>query len=180
MNLPNKITMLRVALIPIFLLLIYQGGKSALLWGLFVFIFASATDFLDGYIARKYKLVTDFGKFADPLADKLLVASALIYFVGVGAMHSSVCFIIIAREFIVTGLRIVAVEKNRVIAASPSGKLKTVIQMVGIVVLLLLLALKPSGSEFIVVLVNILMAAVTLYSGGEYIIKNFDIISQAK
>lgn len=175
MNLPNKLTMARVVMIPVFLVLLYLGlDWSALI----VFVVASLTDMLDGKIARKYHLVTDFGKFADPLADKLLVTSAFVWFVEVGVMPAWICFIILAREFIVTGLRIVAIEKGRVIAAGMLGKIKTTIQMVSIV--LILIPQVREGIPTLVTILNYAVVIITLWSGADYLVKNFDLIRQAK
>lgn len=138
MNLPNKLTILRVILIPFFVAflldpLALRGAK----WiALLIFIVASVTDALDGNIARKYNLVTNFGKFMDPLADKLLVCSALIAFVDMDMMPTWIVMIIIAREFIISGFRLVASDNGIVIAAGIWGKLKTVCQMVMIIVLI--------------------------------------------
>ena len=138
MNLPNKLTILRVILIPFFVAflldpMVLPGAK----WiALLIFIVASVTDALDGNIARKYNLVTNFGKFMDPLADKLLVCSALIAFVDMDMMPTWIVMIIIAREFIISGFRLVASDNGIVIAAGIWGKLKTVCQMVMIIVLI--------------------------------------------
>ena len=136
MNTANKLTILRVFLIPVFLLVLYLQVPGANYWALAIFIAASLTDTLDGYIARHYNQVTDFGKFMDPLADKLLVMSAMVWFVEVGWMPAWACFVVIARELAVTGLRLVAVEQGLVIAAGKSGKVKTASTMVCICLLL--------------------------------------------
>ena len=158
MNLPNKLTLLRIILIPVFMGVLYWGaaaGSTAATWiALAVFIIASFTDLLDGKIARKYNLVTDFGKFADPLADKMLTTAAL-------------------REFAVSGLRMVASDKGRVIAAGWSGKVKTASTMVCIVLMFLPI---PAILNTICVWV---IALTTLYSGVEYFVQNKDIIASA-
>jgi CDP-diacylglycerol--glycerol-3-phosphate 3-phosphatidyltransferase len=132
MTAANKITIIRVALIPVFVAFMLARFKYSSLIALAIFIIASATDGVDGYLARKLNQVTTFGKFMDPLADKLLVTSAILIFVEWGQMPSWAAFIIIAREFAVTALRLVAVDKGIVIAAGFSGKVKTVVTMVGI------------------------------------------------
>ncbi|MGI6030408.1 MAG: CDP-diacylglycerol--glycerol-3-phosphate 3-phosphatidyltransferase [Eubacteriales bacterium] len=177
MNLPNKLTMARVVMIPIFLILLYVGTEPAQWAALAVFVIASLTDLLDGKIARKYNLVTDFGKFADPLADKLLVTAAFVWFVDESWMPAWICFVILAREFIVTGLRIVAIEKGRVIAAGMLGKIKTTIQMVSVVILLI--PGVPETSDMLVWTLNGAMALITLWSGLDYVVKNFDLIREA-
>lgn len=132
MNLPNKLTMFRVILIPFFLVFILLGDKlsCSYLIASGIFVIASLTDLLDGKIARKYNLVTDFGKFMDPMADKLLVSAALIVFAGFGIMPSWVIFVMIGREFVISGFRLIAAEKGVVIAAGKWGKFKTASQMV--------------------------------------------------
>ena len=139
MNLPNKLTVLRTALIPVFLVFLYTDfwGKANAYIAVAVFVRASLTDLLDGKIARKYNLVTNFGKFMDPLADKLLVCSALIALVGLGKVPAWIVIIIIAREFIISGLRLVASDSGVVIAASYWGKFKTTFQMAMIIGLIL-------------------------------------------
>ena len=132
MTTANKLTLCRVVMIPIFLVLLYVDFTGHLWAALAVFILASVTDFIDGYVARHYHQITDFGKFMDPLADKLLVMSAMAWFVEVAWMPAWAFFVVIARELAVTGLRLVAVEQGRVIAAAKSGKVKTACTMVGI------------------------------------------------
>ena len=167
MNTANKLTMIRVVLIPVFIVLLYLGYTIP---ALAVFIVASVTDFVDGYVARKYHLVTDFGKFMDPLADKLLVMSAMAWFVEVGWMPGWAFFIVLAREFAVTGLRLVAVEQGLVIAAGKSGKVKTASTMVGII---LMLAVPGDLLNLICVAVIVIT---TVYSGIEYFIQNKQVI----
>ncbi|MBR2490854.1 MAG: CDP-diacylglycerol--glycerol-3-phosphate 3-phosphatidyltransferase [Ruminiclostridium sp.] len=167
MNTANKLTMIRVVLIPVFIVLLYLGHTIP---ALAVFIVASVTDFVDGYVARKYNLVTDFGKFMDPLADKLLVMSAMAWFVEVGWMPGWAFFIVLAREFAVTGLRLVAVEQGLVIAAGKSGKVKTASTMVGII---LMLAVPGDLLNLICVAVIVIT---TVYSGIEYFIQNKQVI----
>ncbi|MCC8066639.1 MAG: CDP-diacylglycerol--glycerol-3-phosphate 3-phosphatidyltransferase [Clostridiales bacterium] len=129
MNLPNKLTMLRVCMVPVFVVLMLADVPYGNYWAGAVFILASATDALDGYIARKNNLITDFGKFMDPIADKLLVCSAMICLVELERLAAWMVIIIIAREFIISGFRLVASDKGTVIAASYWGKFKTVFQM---------------------------------------------------
>ena len=133
---------------------------------------ASISDFVDGYIARHYNQVTDFGKFLDPLADKLLVTACMMIFVGQGRMASWIVFIVIAREFAVTGLRLVAVGNGRVIAAGWSGKIKTSCTMVG-----LILMMAVTGSDTLDLVVSIVILVTTVYSGVEYFCKNWDVLN---
>lgn len=171
MTTASKITLVRVVLIPFyvaFLLLHIHGGAEWLRWAaLAVFVVASVSDFVDGYIARHYNQVTDFGKFLDPLADKLLVTSAFIMFVEWGRMPAWVVIIVIAREFAITGLRAVAANKGTVIAAAWSGKIKTSCTMVGLVAMMAF-----TGSVVLDWAVTIVILATTLYSGVEYFVKN--------
>lgn len=168
MNLPNKLTVLRIVLILPFLLVLYLDVPGASYIALAIFIIASLTDLLDGKIARSRNLVTDFGKFADPLADKMLVVAAMLWFVENGQMPGWALLIVILREFAVSGLRMVASDQGRVIAAGWSGKVKTASTMVCIVLMFL-----PIPE-----LVNNLCVAVivvtTLWSGVEYFVKNRD------
>ena len=129
-NTANKLTMLRVILIPVYLVVWYLNLKYSALLALAVFVIASVTDFLDGYVARHYNQVTTFGKFMDPLADKILVITAMIWFVSVGLLPVWALVIVVAREFAVSGLRLIAVDNGRVIAAAWSGKVKTFSTMV--------------------------------------------------
>ena len=167
MNTANKLTLIRVVLIPVFIVLLYLDLTLA---ALAVFILASVTDFIDGYVARHYHQITDFGKFMDPLADKLLVMSAMAWFVEAGWMPGWAFFIVLAREFAVTGLRLVAVEQGLVIAAGKSGKVKTASTMVCIVLMLAF----PSATLTLVCVAVILVT--TVYSGVEYFIQNRQVI----
>ncbi len=185
MNLPNRLTLLRVAMIPLLLVfLLLPVFPDGLLWAAVVFVAASFTDFLDGYISRKYDLVTDFGILMDPLADKLLVAAALIGLVGLGYVHSLAVIIIISREFIVTSIRLVAAGKGVVIAADRWGKYKTVSQMVWIVYLLLfrwaaqrgIMPLSGAGGIIEVVLMGVTVL-LTVLSGVNYVLRNREIFS---
>ena len=175
MNLANKLTCFRVVLIPVFLVLLYLDFPGHLIAALVVFIVASLTDTADGYIARHYDMVTDFGKFMDPLADKLLVMAAMVWFVAAGWMPAWAFFIVIARELAVTGLRLVAVEQGRVIAAAKSGKVKTASTMVCICLMLLL----SNAATLRLVCVWIILLT-TIYSGVEYFIKNRDVLANGE
>ncbi len=170
MTTANKLTILRVALIPVFLVLLYLGFRWA---ALAVFIIASLTDLLDGYIARHYNQITDFGKFMDPLADKMLVMAAMCYFVEAGEMYGWVLALVLLREFAVSGMRLVAVEQGRVIAAGWSGKVKTASTMVCLCLMLVISA----GLLNLVCQAVILLS--TLYSGAEYFVKNKDVFKSA-
>lgn len=177
MNLPNKLTVMRVIMIPFFVisLLAFQG-EVRLLRNLAaaIFIVASLTDMLDGKIARKYNLVTNFGKFMDPLADKLLVCSALICLIELGQLPAWMVIIIISREFIISGFRLVASDNGVVIAASYWGKFKTTFQMVAVVLLILnmpALALITSFCVWVAL-------ALTIISLVDYIAKNYKILTE--
>ena len=173
MTTASKITLVRVVLIPVFMVfLILSAENPALRWvALGVFALASLSDFIDGQIARRCNQVTDFGKFLDPLADKLLVTSCLIIFVGQGRMLDWIVFIVVAREFAISGLRMVAANNGKVIAAGWSGKIKTASTMVG---LLLMMALP--GKPTLDLVVSIVILAATIYSGVEYFVKNWHIL----
>ena len=172
MTTANKLTLCRVVMIPIFLGLLYVDFTGHLWAALAVFILASVTDFIDGYVARHYHQITDFGKFMDPLADKLLVMSAMAWFVEVAWMPAWAFFVVIARELAVTGLRLVAVEQGRVIAAAKSGKVKTACTMVGIILMLIF----PNATLRLVCVAVILVT--TIYSGIEYFVKNKDVLAK--
>ena len=174
MNTANKLTMLRVALIPVFMLILYLQIPFANYVALAVFIVASATDWLDGYIARSRHQVTNFGKFMDPLADKCLVLSAMVWFVEIGHMPGWALLIVLVREFGVSGLRMIAADNGRVIAAGWSGKVKTASTMVCLCLMFL-----PIPSALVSVCVAVIVAT-TVYSGMEYFLKNKDCISEFK
>ena len=192
MNLPNKLTLLRFLLVPVFMVFMYIDNPYSYLIALIVFAVASFTDFLDGSIARKYNMVTDFGKFMDPLADKLLTTVALIYLCLNGCCHEVVICIVLAREFAVSGIRLIAAANpkgSKVIAAGMMGKAKTVFQMVASMLGLLamaLFAMDVMGAEayaWMSLVTNVLMwimAVLTVVSGMQYIIPNFDLIKNAK
>ena len=176
MNLPNKLTILRVIMIPFYVIfqMSYVGGEWDKYVALALFVIASLTDFLDGRIARKYNLVTNFGKFMDPLADKLLVSAALICFIELGSLPAWYVLIIISREFIISGFRLVASDKGVVIAASYWGKFKTTSQMI-MVVLLILNINHPVFRMLTQIFVWIAMI-LTLVSLIDYLMKNKDVL----
>ena len=164
----NKITIFRIVLIPVFLVLAYTGLKY---WELAVYIIACLSDVADGYIARHYNQVSNFGKFVDPLADKMLVLSAMCFFIENGQMPGWAVAIVLFREFAVSGLRLIAVEQSRVIAAARSGKIKTGCTMVGLGAMLVF------GQQYPVVnlVCYILIIVTTVYSGVEYFVANRDV-----
>lgn len=179
MNLPNKLTILRVIMIPFFVLaLLYNGGENQTLRyvAAAIFIIASLTDMLDGKIARKYNLVTNFGKFMDPLADKLLVCSALICMIELRELPAWMVIIIISREFIISGFRLVASDNGVVIAASYWGKFKTTFQMIGVVLLIFNI---PALSTLTMIIVWIALA-LTVISLVDYIVKNAGVLTEGK
>lgn len=177
MNLPNKLTLLRVVLIPVFVvLLLLEGGQNDTLRiaALIVFCLASFTDFLDGQIARRNNLVTNFGKFMDPLADKLLVCSALICMIELGQLPSWYVITVIAREFIISGFRLVAADNGIVIAASWWGKFKTTFQMFTVI----LLILNIPALHTVTMIVAGIAFVLTLVSLLDYIAKNYKVITE--
>ena len=213
MTTANKITLTRICMIPFFLYFASQpmfevnrgaATEDALLFptatvvALILFCVASFTDFLDGYVARKYNQVTDFGKFVDPLADKLLVSSALILFAEQGAFAGWMVCVILARELIITSLRVVAANKGRVLAATWTGKVKTCVQIGGIIVIYLyyilmgavgsgmvndmlsgsgtMLFVTTGDTPTVTLVVSWVVTLVTIYSGWDYLRKNWDII----
>lgn len=215
MTTANKITLTRIAMIPFFIYFAaqpmlnvdeYKAGifnfPTCTLIALILFCVASFTDFLDGYVARKYNQVTDFGKFVDPLADKLLVASALILFVEQKAMAGWMVCVILARELIITSLRVVAANKGRVLAATWTGKVKTCVQIGGIIIIYLyyiiigalangaaglffvtidgptsiIFTSSADGMPLLLTIVGWVVTLVTIYSGYDYLKKNWDLI----
>ena len=171
MTLASKITLVRVAFIPLYMVFMYQSGghTNLFMWlALAVFIVASLTDFVDGQIARRCNQVSDFGKFLDPLADKLLTIAAMVMFCEWGMMPGWALMLVLAREFAVTGLRLVAVGKGTVIAAGWSGKVKTASTMVGLCVLMVF----PSVM-WLATIVNAIIVVTTVYSGIEYFAQNW-------
>ena len=174
MNTANKLTMLRVLLIPVYMIVLYWGFHGSMYVALAIFIIASLTDLADGYIARHYNQITDFGKFMDPLADKVLVIASMLWFCSVGRLPAWALLIVVAREFAVSGLRLVAVDNGRVIAAAWSGKVKTASTMICLCILHFRI---PAWLIWVCVAV---IAATTLYSGVEYFIKNKDVLNWNK
>jgi len=186
-NLPNKLTMFRIFLIPVFLVFLLCNSipidiQIRRYIAAAIFIIASTTDMLDGYIARKYNLITNFGKFMDPLADKLLVCSAMIALIdmpdAVVALPSWVVIIIIGREFMITGFRTIAVEKKIVIAAGFWGKLKTIFQM--IMIIALLINIRNSIFTFVSLFLIVVSVILTIISALDYILKNKSVLSENK
>lgn len=180
MNLPNKLTILRMIMIPVFLVVLYIPGlgMAGNIAAAAIFILASITDFLDGKIARKYNLVTNFGKFMDPLADKLLVCSALIAFVELGYLPAWIVIIIISREFIISGFRLIAADKGVVIAANYWGKFKTTFQM--IMTILLILQLDYPYADTVEWIFVYIALALTVISLVDYIYRNIGVMSDGK
>ena len=178
MNLPNKLTILRVIMVPFFVLalLIAPDNFTCRIIAEILFILASLTDMLDGKIARKYNLITNFGKFMDPLADKLLVCSGMICLVALQSLPAWICIVIIAREFIISGFRLIASDNGVVIAASYWGKFKTVFQM-----LMVIVKIVDAAHPILVILGNILMwiaLVLTIVSLIDYILKNKDVLKE--
>ena len=193
MNLPNKLTIMRIFLVPVFMVFAGLGqigtpacNRMFYLVAAIVFAVASFTDYLDGHLARKWNIVTDFGKFADPLADKLLTTTAFLYMMHDGVCSPVVLVIILAREFAVSGLRMVAASApgGKVIAANMWGKVKTVLQMLVIILYYVLAAFAPADAIGAVSLISMglcwLVAAVTLISGAKYLWDNRSFINTAK
>lgn len=177
MNLPNKLTVLRVIMIPFFVLfLLLEGGTNQTYrWiAAAVFVVASFTDMLDGKIARKYNLVTNFGKFMDPLADKLLVCSGLVCFTALGQLPAWIVIVIISREFIISGFRLVASDNGVVIAASYWGKFKTVSQML----MSVLLIINFPGLSFLTTVMIWIATVLTVVSLIDYIVKNHRVLTE--
>ena len=166
----NKITIFRILLIPVFLILAYMGQMT---WALVVYIIACLSDMADGYIARHYNQISNFGKFMDPLADKVLVLAAMCFFIEKGQMPGWAVVIVLFREFAVSGLRLIAVEQQRVIAAAWSGKIKTACTMLGLCVMLF------TSHPLVNLIVTWVIVLTTLYSGIEYFYVNRDVFKNA-
>ena len=178
MNLPNKLTMLRVILIPFFVaFMLLSGAEYSYKWiALGIFITASLTDLLDGKIARKYNLVTNFGKLMDPLADKMLVSAALICLTAMGRLEAWIVIVIISREFIISGLRQIAADNGIVIAASYWGKYNTTFQMV-----MICLLITDIGALVIITrVITWIAVALTIVSLGDYMVKNRQVFMEDK
>lgn len=177
MNLANKITLFRVFLIPVFMVVLHMDINNSNVYAAIIFIFASLTDSLDGYIARSRNLITNFGKFMDPLADKLLVTSALVSLVGFNKIPAWIVVTILSREFIITGFRTIAASEGKTIAASPWGKIKTITQLIAIPLLLL--------DNIFFVKYGIPMDQIMLYlaliftviSGIDYLVRNKEVLN---
>ena len=179
MNLPNKLTVLRVILIPFFVvsMMIENGANQTFRYvAAAIFIIASLTEMLDGKIARKYNLVTNFGKFMDPLADKLLVCSALICLIQLGQLPAWMVIIIVSREFIISGFRLVAAEQGIVIAASYWGKFKTTFQMIAVV----LMILNFEALSAVTLICTWAALILTIISLVDYIVKNHKVLTEGK
>jgi len=173
MTTANKLTIARVLMIPVFLVILYWGFPGSSYVALAVYIIACLTDLADGYIARHYNQVSDFGKFMDPLADKCLVMASLCWCVGTGAMVGWVLAAVLLREFAVSGMRLVAVEKGRVIAAAWSGKVKTASTMVCICLMLF------GIPHWLNLVCQAVILVTTVYSGVEYFVKNWDVFRES-
>lgn len=187
MNLPNKLTMLRILLIPVMLILycipalhrnyIFANVSVLYFIEMIIFVIASCTDFLDGNIARKRNLVTTFGKFADPLADKMLTFTAMAMFLADGHLNIIIFVVILIRELMVSGIRMVAADKQVVIAAGKSGKYKTAVTMVALIIMFF-----SGAHQGVAITAEVLMwiaCILTIYSGIEYFIKAKDIIVES-
>ncbi len=166
----NKITMLRIVLIPVFLVLAYMGSMIP---ALIVYIVACLTDFVDGYIARHYNQISTFGKFMDPLADKMLVLAAMCFFVENGQMAGWAVAVVLFREFAVSGMRLLAVEQGQVIAAAWSGKIKTFATMICLIVMLVI------NNNTVNIISTVVIVATTVYSGIEYFYVNRAVFKEA-
>ena len=174
MNLPNKLTVLRMVLVPFFVatLLLSQNNDSLKWVALVLFIVASLTDFADGYIARKYNLITNFGKFMDPLADKILTISGMICLIELGRIPSWIVVIIVAREFIISGFRLVAAENGVVIAANYWGKFKTTFQMIMIILMIMNIPRLGLVTDIVMWIALLL----TIISLATYIMQNMEVV----
>jgi len=172
-NAPNLLTLLRIAAVPFIVVLMYFPSRLTCLVSMVIFILASLTDLLDGLLARRYNLVTSLGKFLDPLADKLLVISVMIMLVHLGWLQAWIVICIVSREIMVTGLRAIAADQGRVIAADRYGKFKTIVQVVALCPLMLhypWFGLNPAPLGLVLIVIAL---ALTLFSGGNYVFNFF-------
>ena len=183
MNVPNRLTLLRVLLVPVFCVFLSMEALWAQWAAAAVFVLASLTDMLDGRIARKRGLITDFGKLMDPIADKLLVTAAMVFLTAQGRLSAWMCVLFIAREFVISGFRLVAASRQVVIAAGLTGKFKTASQMIGVVLSILCLPMGGLSTAIslraAVVLTRVIMGAallLSIVSCAEYIVKNIHVI----
>ncbi|MDD3335206.1 MAG: CDP-diacylglycerol--glycerol-3-phosphate 3-phosphatidyltransferase [Eubacteriales bacterium] len=177
LNWPNRLSILRVMLIPVCVALLQFDSAVCRVFAVLVFCAAAFTDFLDGWIARKYKIVTNFGKFIDPVADKLLVLSTMIALCGLGEFPAWACIVVLFRELAVDGLRLVAMEQGKVIAAGPLGKIKTSLQMLTLVLFLIDNRAYGVGTFTLGNLMVWLSVAMTLWSGVDYFVRNHSALS---
>lgn len=194
MNLPNKLTISRICLTFIFMVFLFSDGMAMKLLALIAFLAASATDYLDGKIARRRNEITDFGKFMDPLADKFLTIAAFLAFVEMGLVPAWMVVLIISRELIITGVRLFAASKGKVMHADPAGKHKTVSQIVAITAILVFIFLKSAGLSFVddwhgsfeywyrqvIFILMIITVTLTLISGSSYLYRNRSLFSNAE
>jgi CDP-diacylglycerol--glycerol-3-phosphate 3-phosphatidyltransferase len=188
MNLPNRLTISRIIIAAIFILFLFIKGPGAKFAALAMFLIACFTDYYDGYFARKHGFITDFGKLMDPIADKILILGAFLAFVEMKIIPAWMVMVIIARESIITGIRILALSKKRVLAAEAAGKHKTISQIVAVLAILIFLIIKESGFTFRYITyygaaIYVLMfttAVMTLTSGVSYMMRNKDIFMGEK
>ena len=174
LNIPNRLSILRMCLVPVCVLLLYLPGQTARTAALIVFCIAAFTDFLDGQIARRQHIVTTFGKFIDPVADKLLVLSTMIALCGLGEFPAWACIVVLFRELAVDGLRLVASQQGSVIAAGKLGKIKTVSQIV--LILWLMIARQPVMRDWVGGILCLWVLMITLLSGVGYFVKNGSVL----
>lgn len=194
MNLPNKLTVLRIVLAAAFLLFLFSKGITSKVIALFIFLLASFTDFLDGFLAKRANQITDFGKLMDPIADKILVLAAMLAFVEMGIIAGWMVVAIVFREIVITGLRVLALNKGKVMPSDSGGKHKTVWQIFAIFFILVFIIFKEGGTRYfgfwnssvelfyrdMIFLLMFVTVVFTLSSGVSYLIKNRDVYSNAK
>lgn len=180
MNTPNKLTVLRMVLVPFFMAFLMQNAAWCRTVALAIFVIASITDAIDGHLARSRNQITTFGKFMDPIADKMLTTAAFVVLLSLGRMSPWALMIILVREFIVSGIRLLAAAKGTVIAASMSGKIKTVSQMVAIIAAIALLNpfFEAGAAKIITEVLIWISTAATALSGAEYVIKNINLLKE--